>query len=164
VVTELPSHRTGLDGVLAFPHASPAAYSTPTPGERIPDSLSFEKPRDPQWYKRALFYEVLVRGLHDSNGDDTGDLRGLTSRLDYLHIPGLAQEYERTCDDCGTSWRVPKAIAHPHMQGLPTGNAQPRCHCAGAHRASNATTAPNAARLSSTWIQPAACLVRACSR
>jgi hypothetical protein len=36
-----------------------------------------------------------------------------------MHIPGLAQEYERTCDDCGTSWRVPKAIAHPHMQGLP---------------------------------------------
>jgi hypothetical protein len=36
-----------------------------------------------------------------------------------MHIPGLAEEYERTCDDCGTSWRVPKWAAHPHMQGLP---------------------------------------------
>jgi hypothetical protein len=36
-----------------------------------------------------------------------------------MHIPGLAQEYERTCDDCGTSWRVPRRAAHPHMQGLP---------------------------------------------
>lgn len=36
-----------------------------------------------------------------------------------MHVPGLAREYERTCDDCGTSWRVTKAVAHPHMQGLP---------------------------------------------
>jgi hypothetical protein len=36
-----------------------------------------------------------------------------------MHIPGLAQEYERTCDDCGTSWRVPKWAAHPRMQRLP---------------------------------------------
>ena len=45
---------------------------------------SFDQPRDPDWYKRAVFYEVLVRGFQDSAGDGTGDLRGLTSRLDYL--------------------------------------------------------------------------------
>jgi maltose alpha-D-glucosyltransferase/alpha-amylase len=32
---------------------------------------------------------VLVRGFHDSNGDGTGDLRGLTSRLDYLQWLGI---------------------------------------------------------------------------
>jgi hypothetical protein len=36
-----------------------------------------------------------------------------------MHIPGLAQEYERTCEDCGQSWRVPRWAAYPHMQGLP---------------------------------------------
>jgi len=36
-----------------------------------------------------------------------------------MRIPGLAQEYERTCQDCGRAWRVPKWAAHPHMQGLP---------------------------------------------
>ena len=36
-----------------------------------------------------MFYEVLVRGFHDSNGDGTGDLRGLTSRLDYLQWLGI---------------------------------------------------------------------------
>ena len=40
-----------------------------------------------------------------------------------MHIPGLAQEYERTCDDCGHVWRVPKWAAHPHMQGFPIGVA-----------------------------------------
>ena len=38
-----------------------------------------------------------------------------------MHIPGLAREYERTCQDCGHTWRVPKWAAHPHMHGLPTG-------------------------------------------
>ncbi len=63
-------------------------FYTP-PGEPVPDPFSFDKPRDPQWYKHALFYEVLVRGFHDSNGDGTGDLPGLTSRLDYLQWLGI---------------------------------------------------------------------------
>ena len=45
--------------------------------------------RDPEWFKRAVFYEVLVRGFADSNGDGTGDLRGLTDKLDYLSWLGV---------------------------------------------------------------------------
>src|SRR5205814_6029066 len=37
----------------------------------------------------AVFYEVLVRGFHDATGDGTGDLPGLTSRLDYLEWLGI---------------------------------------------------------------------------
>jgi maltose alpha-D-glucosyltransferase/alpha-amylase len=44
---------------------------------------------DPLWYKRAVFYEVLVRGFMDANGDGTGDIRGLTERLDYLQWLGV---------------------------------------------------------------------------
>ncbi|GAA3175239.1 maltose alpha-D-glucosyltransferase [Nonomuraea roseoviolacea] len=44
---------------------------------------------DPLWYKRAVFYEVLVRGFKDSNGDGTGDLRGLVEKLDYLEWLGV---------------------------------------------------------------------------
>ena len=44
---------------------------------------------DPTWYKRAVFYEVLVRGFYDSNGDGTGDLKGLTQKLDYLQWLGV---------------------------------------------------------------------------
>ncbi|MCU4749362.1 MULTISPECIES: maltose alpha-D-glucosyltransferase [Streptomyces] len=45
--------------------------------------------RDPQWFKRAVFYEVLVRSFQDSNGDGVGDLKGLTSKLDYLQWLGV---------------------------------------------------------------------------
>ncbi|MDQ1711457.1 MAG: maltose alpha-D-glucosyltransferase / alpha-amylase [Frankiaceae bacterium] len=44
---------------------------------------------DPLWYKRAVFYEVLIRGFFDSNGDGTGDIRGLTEKLDYLAWLGV---------------------------------------------------------------------------
>ena len=47
------------------------------------------RPADPHWYKRAVFYEVLVRGFSDSNGDGTGDIKGLTSKLDYLQWLGI---------------------------------------------------------------------------
>jgi hypothetical protein len=40
-----------------------------------------------------------------------------------MHIPGLAHEYERTCEDCGQTWRVPRWAAYPHMQGLPMGGS-----------------------------------------
>jgi len=79
--------------VVTQPHQVDAAGSqgffNTAPGDPVPDSFSFDKPRDPRWYKRALFYEVLVRGFHDSNGDGTGDLPGLTSRLDYLQWLGI---------------------------------------------------------------------------
>ncbi len=48
-----------------------------------------ESSRDPHWYKRAVFYEVLIRGFSDHDGDGTGDLRGLTARLDYLKWLGI---------------------------------------------------------------------------
>ena len=51
--------------------------------------VSLEESRDPLWFKRAVFYEVLIRGFADSNGDGTGDLRGLADRLDYLSWLGI---------------------------------------------------------------------------
>jgi maltose alpha-D-glucosyltransferase/alpha-amylase len=51
--------------------------------------VSLEESRDPLWFKRAVFYEVLIRGFADSGGDGTGDIRGLTSKLDYLQWLGV---------------------------------------------------------------------------
>ena len=41
------------------------------------------------WYKDAVIYQVYPRGFCDSNGDGTGDLRGLTEKLDYLRELGV---------------------------------------------------------------------------
>ncbi|HEX4700388.1 MAG TPA: maltose alpha-D-glucosyltransferase, partial [Actinomycetes bacterium] len=48
-----------------------------------------DEERDPYWYKRAVFYEVLVRSFKDSNGDGTGDLLGLIEKLDYIQWLGV---------------------------------------------------------------------------
>ncbi|MCA1694120.1 MAG: trehalose synthase, partial [Actinobacteria bacterium] len=44
---------------------------------------------EPSWFKRAVFYEVLVRGFADSNDDGVGDFPGLTGKLDYLTWLGV---------------------------------------------------------------------------
>jgi len=44
---------------------------------------------DPEWFQRAVFYEVLVRSFKDSNSDGVGDLKGLQEELDYLEWLGV---------------------------------------------------------------------------
>jgi maltose alpha-D-glucosyltransferase / alpha-amylase len=44
---------------------------------------------DPNWHKKAVFYEVLVRAFSDSNGSGSGDFTGLISKLDYLQWLGV---------------------------------------------------------------------------
>jgi maltose alpha-D-glucosyltransferase/alpha-amylase len=41
------------------------------------------------WYKDAVIYELHVRTFMDSDADGIGDLRGLTSRLEYLQDLGV---------------------------------------------------------------------------
>ena len=44
---------------------------------------------EPLWFKRAVFYEIHIRGFFDANGDGSGDFRGLTEKLDYLQWLGI---------------------------------------------------------------------------
>ncbi|MCC7163071.1 MAG: maltose alpha-D-glucosyltransferase [Anaerolineae bacterium] len=43
----------------------------------------------PDWFRDAVFYQVFVRAFADSNGDGIGDLRGVTSKLDYIRALGV---------------------------------------------------------------------------
>ena len=45
--------------------------------------------RPTAWFKRAVFYEIHIRGFFDANGDGSGDFRGLTEKLDYLQWLGI---------------------------------------------------------------------------
>lgn len=59
-----------------------------------------------KWWKEAVVYQVYPRSFQDSNGDGIGDLKGITSRLDYLKGLGidvvwLSPVYESPNDDNG---------------------------------------------------------------
>src|SRR5689334_19881072 len=41
------------------------------------------------WWQHAVFYEVYPRSFADSNNDGIGDLKGITSKLDYLKDLGI---------------------------------------------------------------------------
>src|SRR5512143_3600363 len=53
---------------------APAAPAAAAPGQWQLD-----------WADGGVFYEIFVRSFQDSDGNGTGDFRGLTSRLDYLN-------------------------------------------------------------------------------
>jgi maltose alpha-D-glucosyltransferase/alpha-amylase len=92
-MTEAPHHQRpdaalGLDGV---PHTG---ESITVDGHLVePQAGDFRHarsaPPEAQWYKSAVFYEVLVRAFNDSGNDGTGDLRGLADKLDYLEWLGI---------------------------------------------------------------------------
>lgn len=44
---------------------------------------------DKNWWRQAVIYQIYPRSFADSNGDGIGDLKGITSRVDYLASLGL---------------------------------------------------------------------------
>jgi alpha-glucosidase len=44
---------------------------------------------DPTWWRHAVIYQVYVRSFADGNGDGTGDLAGVRTRLPYLRDLGV---------------------------------------------------------------------------
>ncbi|MCB2960579.1 alpha-glucosidase [Streptococcus suis] len=58
------------------------------------------------WWKKSVIYQIYPRSFQDSNGDGIGDIRGIISRLDYLHELGidaiwLSPVYQSPMDDNG---------------------------------------------------------------
>lgn len=59
-----------------------------------------------KWWQKAVVYQIYPKSFQDSNGDGTGDLKGIIQRLDYLKKLGinaiwLSPVYQSPNDDNG---------------------------------------------------------------
>ena len=92
---------------------------------------------DPQWYRKAVFYEVLVRAFADSNGSGSGDFTGLINKLDYIQSLGVdclwlppfyasplrdggydISDYQSVLPEFGTLPDFQEFVAQAHARGL----------------------------------------------
>lgn len=84
-----------LAGVLwlvmsLFSALSAQSQSPPAASSKSPQSKAkAPKPKAPEWWRHAVFYEIYPRSFADSNGDGIGDLNGIASKLTYLKELGV---------------------------------------------------------------------------
>jgi maltose alpha-D-glucosyltransferase / alpha-amylase len=119
---------------------SRALPAPPVEPDRIPTGVTAVHPvpaSDPLWFKRAVYYELLVRAFADSNGDGVGDFRGLIGHLDYLEWLGVdciwllpfnqsplrdggydISDYYDVLPDYGTVDDVREFVAKAHERGM----------------------------------------------
>lgn len=89
------------------------------------------------WWKESVVYQVYPRSFCDSNGDGIGDLRGITSKLDYLQALGIdvvwlspvyrspnddngydISDYRAIMDELGTMADWEEMLAGMHRRGI----------------------------------------------
>ena len=76
-----------LASAATFPTLAPAAVGLEPPA--APVLRPVVPADDPDWWRSAVIYQVYVRSFADGNGDGTGDLEGVRSRLPYLRDLGI---------------------------------------------------------------------------
>jgi len=74
-----------VDADVLAPTASPAGGHTAT----VKAASVTPRTDDPEWWRSAVIYQIYVRSFADGNGDGTGDLAGVRSRLGYLRDLGI---------------------------------------------------------------------------
>ena len=89
------------------------------------------------WWKEAVIYQIYPRSFMDSNADGIGDLKGITSKIDYLKDLGVdviwlsphfkspnvdngydISDYENILDEFGTMADFDEMLAALHQNGL----------------------------------------------
>jgi maltose alpha-D-glucosyltransferase / alpha-amylase len=68
----------------------PELASNGKTAKRRKAAAAFQLDDDPLWYKDAIVYEVHPRAFFDSDGDGSGDFKGLIEKLPYLQELGVS--------------------------------------------------------------------------
>ncbi|OIJ14902.1 glucohydrolase [Anaerobacillus arseniciselenatis] len=90
-----------------------------------------------KWWKESVVYQIYPRSFKDSNGDGIGDLKGITSKLDYLKELGIdvlwlspvykspnddngydISDYQAIMDEFGTMEDWDELLAGLHSRGM----------------------------------------------
>lgn len=90
-----------------------------------------------KWWKEAVVYQIYPRSFKDSNGDGTGDLRGIIEKLDYIKSLGVdvvwlnpifaspnddngydISDYLGIMDEFGTMADFDELLAGMHKRGI----------------------------------------------
>ena len=45
--------------------------------------------KNEKWWKKEVVYQIYPKSFYDSNNDGTGDIKGITEKLDYLQNLGI---------------------------------------------------------------------------
>lgn len=89
------------------------------------------------WWKEAVVYQVYPRSFKDSNADGIGDLKGITSKLEYLQNLGIdviwlsphfkspnvdngydISDYQAIMEDFGTMEDFDEMLTSIHQRGM----------------------------------------------
>jgi len=68
---------------------SSTSMSTRTVQRAASSGVTAPSGADPLWWRSAVIYQIYIRSFADGNGDGTGDLAGVRSRLPYLRDLGV---------------------------------------------------------------------------
>ena len=115
-----------LVGCRALPPRDAAAHSANTTAESAAPSRAGS----------GVYYEIFVRSWYDTNGDGTGDLNGVTAKLDYLKSLGVSgiwlmpinpspsyhgydvTDYEAINPQYGTMADFERLLSEAHKRGI----------------------------------------------